>query len=260
MPGRARLVFGFPDLHWFNRDERAVAIATRAHALLKPETTVLGGDLWDATPFSRFGRKALEEMRHYLTFAKDEMLPSSRWLSRIERHTDKIVWLEGNHDDWISRWIANTPGFDRLGEELIRTPSTWMLEHHPKLSIVPFVRATDELSAYQLHPRLVTCHGWCANKYAARKHLDLSRSKSVIFHHTHRAQADVTRDPHSGSIVEAVSAGCLCKRQPIWMHGVPTDWVHGFWIAYIGRHSYTLFTVRIEMGRAVLPDGREVRA
>jgi len=260
MPGKAKVAFGFPDVHWFNRDRAAVAIATNAHKLLQPDVTVLGGDLWDATPFSRFGRKSLAETRHYKNFCRTELVPSSKWISGLEAHTKRIVWLEGNHDDWVNRWIANTPGFNDLGDELIRTPAMYMQAMHPKLEMVPFTSPRDKLSTYTLHPRLVTCHGWAANKYAARRHLDLSRSKSVVFHHTHRSQCETTRDPHTGQIIEAMSCGCLCKRQPIWQHGVPTDWVHGFWVAYLGRRTYTLFNVRIEGGRAVMPDGTEVRA
>ena len=259
MPGKARLAFGFPDIHWATRDKTALSIATNAHRLLRPDLTILGGDVWDCTPFSRFGRKSLEEMQNYQrTFCEVEMIPSLRWVNAIAAHTKRIVWLEGNHDAWLGRWVANAPCADRIGSELLRSPLRYMVDHEKKLEVVPWSNTNDRLSKFALHPRLITCHGWCANKYAARKHLELSRSKSVIFHHTHRAQREATRDPHTGDIIEAMSAGCLCKRQPIWQQGVPTDWVHGFWIAYLGRHTYTLFAVRIERGRAVLPDGREV--
>jgi hypothetical protein len=258
MPGKAMLAFGFPDVHWCNRDQDALSIAMKCHASLKPDITVIGGDVWDATPFCRFGRTP-GDLDHYRSFAADELLPVSDWFGDVERNTKRTVWLEGNHDNWIDRWLANLPGVAHLGREMIRLPSDYIKEHHPKLTIVPFTPAQEELSIFPLHENLVTCHGWACSKFAARRHLELSRTKSIIFHHTHRAQTDVTRDPHSGKIIEASSCGCLCKLVPIWKHGAPTDWVHGFWIAYLGRHTYTLFNIRIERGRAVLPDGTEVR-
>jgi hypothetical protein len=170
-----------------------------------------------------------------------------------------VVWLEGNHDIWVNRWIANLPGIERLGREMIRLPSDYVREHNPGIEFVPYTPIEERLSAYELHKDLVTCHGWCANKYSARRHLELSRTKSVLFFHTHRSQHDVTRCPHSGRIIEAMSPGCLCRLIPIWRHGQPTDWVHGFWLGYLGRHSYTAFTVRITGGRAVLPSGEEIK-
>lgn len=257
MPGKAIVAFGFPDIHWVNRDERALSVAMKCHAAIKPDITIIGGDVWDATPFCRFGRTP-GDLEGYRSFAADELLPVSDWMGDVEQHTKQVVWLEGNHDSWIDRWLANLPGIAHLGREMIRLPSEYIKQHHKSLTIVPYTPSNEQLSAYPLHNRLITCHGWTAGKFAARRHLELSRTKSVIFHHTHREQVDVTRDPHSGVIIEASSCGCLCKLVPIWRHGVPTDWVHGFWIAYLGRHTYTRFNVRIENLRAVMPDGTEV--
>lgn len=258
MSGKASLAFAFPDIHWPNRDERALSIAVSAHASMQPDVTVIGGDIFDATPFSRWARTP-GDLTHYRTFASEELLPVCEFLNGLSKNTDKLVWLEGNHDVWINRWIANLPGIERLGPGLVRTPSEYVREHVPGIEIVPYTPIIEQLSAYELHPRLCTCHGWAANKYAARRHLELSRTKSVLYFHTHRSQWDVTRDPHTGAIVEAMSPGCLCKLTPIWKHGTPTDWVHGFWLGYLGKRTYTAFNVRIEMGRAVLPNGEEVK-
>lgn len=258
MPGHAQVAFGFPDLHWCNRDKDALKIAMKCHAAIKPDITMVGGDVWDATPFCRFGRTP-GDLDGYRTFASDELLPVSDWMGDLEKNTKKLVWLEGNHDAWIDRWIANLPGIAHLGREMIRLPSEYIKQHHPKLELFPFIPATDQLVAYPLHKNLGACHGWCATKFAARRHLELSKSRSIIFHHTHREQVEVTRDPYSGAIIEASSCGCLCKLVPIWRHGVPTDWVHGCWIVYLGKRTYTRFNIRIFNGRAVLPSGEEIR-
>lgn len=259
MPGKATLAFAIPDVHWPNRDKTALAIVMKAHASLKPDITIIGGDVFDATPFSRWARTP-GDLEHYRTFASEELLPVTEWMHSLRKNTKRIIWLEGNHDIWVDRWIANLPGIERLGREMIRLPSDYIREHVAGVEFVPYTPLQEQLSSYELHPRLVTCHGWAANKYAARRHLELSRTKSVLYFHTHRSQHDVTRDPHSGAVIEAMSPGCMCRLIPIWKHGTPTDWVHGFWLGYLGRHTYTAFTVRIENGRAVMPDGTEVTA
>ena len=71
---------------------------------------------------------------------------------------------------------------------------------------------------------------------------------------------DTRADPWTGDPVEAMNAGCLCKKSPLYRHdGSPTQWAHGFWIAFIGRRSFTIYPILINKGRAVMPDGKEIR-
>jgi len=118
----------------------------------------------------------------------------------------------------------------------------------------------DRASAIVLHPKLICVHGWCATKFAAGWHREKSPFQSVIFNHTHRRQSDTLTYPMSDMPTEAMSAGCLCNRIPMYGHtGSPTGWTHGFWVAYIGKHDFTMYPVKINKGRAILPSGKEVK-
>ena len=118
----------------------------------------------------------------------------------------------------------------------------------------------DRASAIVLHPKLICVHGWAATKYAAGWHREKSPLQSVIFNHTHRMQSDTLTYPTSDAPTTAMSAGCLCNRVPMYgITGSPTGWTHGFWVAYVGADSFTIYSVIINRGRAILPCGREVK-
>lgn len=57
---------------------------------------------------------------------------------------------------------------------------------------------------------------------------------NCVFGHIHRAQADVGRSLHNG-VTGTWSPGCLCELQPLWNHGAPTDWTHGYAVQFISR-------------------------
>jgi len=253
----ARRVFGYTDIHWSDRDEHALAIAQHAQGIFAPDVTVLGGDLLNCTAFSRHPKRKLDHDEGY-DYLESELKPANRFLDEVQRWTrDETVLLEGNHDEWFERWIRNTEGAMGLQSLL---PSRYLCQRDA-FRYVSFSPGRDKRQCnYQLAPFLVATHGWCAPKYAAQHHLDRAKDISVIFHHTHRFD-DRAVPLFRGGPIRATSAGCLCKRIPMYAHnGSPTDWTHGFWVAFVGRQSFTVYPVLIANGSAVLPDGTEVRA
>lgn len=257
-PPGVRRVFGFPDIHWAIRDPVAMAVAVKAHANFKPDLTVFGGDLVDAGPFARHPRMKYGEGDY--DFIREELEPLKGFLDGIQKRTTRgrLAVVLGNHDDWVERWsLCHGMGTSLKGLR----PVEYLLEGRPNTQVVPYGRlASDSPSFYHLHPSLIVVHGWAANKYAAATHLVRGSPYSVIFNHTHRMQSEtITRC--DGSVVQAMSAGCLTKKVPVYAHGgSPTGWVHGFWVAYLGRESYTLYSVVIDRGQCVLPDGTLIRA
>ena len=78
---------------------------------------------------------------------------------------------------------------------------------------------------------------------------------------THRADASIVQNIWSpGKVIEARSAGCLCKPIPLYGTGRPVEWVNAFILGYLGRRSDTLYTIPIMDNRCILPDGTEVAA
>lgn len=250
----------FGDVHWRVRDETAVAVLEATVARIKPDILVCLGDLFDATPFSRHGHHKISEA-DATDWGEDELRPANAFLDRLQRHTqEKTIYIEGNHDAWVERWAANSNVGGQSIYSLI-SPRQHLTRGRAAFRYIPWVEEWMNKSSYAvMNPRLIAAHGWCANKHAAAKHLDMAKPRSIIYGHTHRQDRSTDRNPYTGEILEAIGCGCLCKLQPLYRHGgAPTQWSHGIVVGYLGKKSYQAYPVTIERGSAILPDGKEIR-
>jgi predicted phosphodiesterase len=258
MKTRSKRVFGFTDIHWENRDDEALHTAMAAMEDFKPDIVVIGGDLLDCSPFSHHPRKKMVEGLGR-GWNERELVPAIQFLDWVQDRTSYTYFLEGNHEEWIERFCMTGGAAYRAIYDII-SPKRNLSRGRKNFKYISYTNTKGTSGGcVKLSPRLSVVHGWTTCKHAAAKHLELSRTRSIIFHHTHRRQMATGRDPWSGQPIEAFSAGCLCKLQPIYAHGgSPTEWTHGFWVAYLGKHSYTAYPIPIIKGAAVLPDGRKI--
>ena len=243
---------GYPDIHIPDHDEEALAVAEAAQREFKPDNVIVGNDLFNATPFSRWGNATIEE-----STAKDwkatELDPANAFIDRVQKHTKMTYFQFGNHDDHIERWAARGDTANRSIFSLISIEANLGRDREN----IVFVKRDQHIT---LHPKLICIHGWSYCKHVAAFHINKSPLRSVIFNHAHRRQEITTTFPAADMPTTAMCAGCLCKRQPMWKHdGNPTGWTHGFWVAYVGSHDFTMYSVIINKGRAILPNGKEVR-
>lgn len=251
-------VFGYTDIHWRIRNEKALEVAMKAQAEFRPDVTVIGGDLLDCEPFTRWPPNRPEDP--IVDWVTTELRPASSFLDKVQSRTKHCtVMLEGNHDAWVERWAANS----KTGKSVYSavSPRMNLCQGRSKFRYVRWKTDGNALSSYfPLGGGTMAVHGWTQCKHAAAEHARLAKCRSVIFHHTHRMQMEVWRNPWTGEPLTAVSAGCLCNLQPVYAHGgSPTDWVHGFWVAYISKAGSAIYPVQIVKGKAVLPEGKEIR-
>lgn len=265
MPNATR-VFGYPDIHWGERDEYAMSVADKAHRYFKPDVTVVGGDLLDCGAFSRFPTSSIAEDTGD-DWVEKELKPACRWLTRVQERTRiHTVFLEGNHEARVERVCADGGKALRAIYPLV-SPRANIQRGRKKFTYVPWVTngstAGPESGRYDLAPNLTCVHGWFTSKYPARKHVETSRTQSIIFHHTHRVDSVTIKDAWTGELLSGTGTGCLCKLNPMYAHGGrPTDWCHAFWVAFISKRDprkNTHYVVPIGPSGAVLPDGKEIR-
>lgn len=251
--------FGYPDIHFPDHDPEALAVAEAAQREFKPDYVITGNDMLNCTPFSRHPKQTIEDAM-IVDFKTTELDVANAFLDRVQKYTKFTYFQEGNHDAWLERWTANMGHAAACLHSLISVQANLSRGRENFKYVRQVSSREDRMSAIQLHPKLICVHGWAATKYAAGWHREKSPFQSVIFNHTHRMQSDTLTYPGADMPTTAMSAGCLCNRVPMYGHsGSPTGWTHGFWCAYVGRRDFTLYSVPINKGRAILPNGKEVK-
>jgi len=258
MPKGYHLVMVLPDLHVPYHDELALSCVLKTHDYLKPKRTIILGDWLDAEPFKTHPTKNLLEAKAY-DFKRDEVDPCNDILDTLQKNSDLLVFIEGNHEFRVERAAAagNHKGFSSIYSLI--SPKHLLGANRKNFIWVPYQK---QLSHYKITKDLWAFHGWSHAKHVAETHLNYLMSVSAVFGHVHRQQAAVRRNKVTDKLIKAWTPGCLCKLQPLWDTQTPTDWVHGFSIIYVkndGSHWFD-YTINIENGTCVLPGGKLITA
>jgi len=251
----SKTVLAFGDVHIPYQQPGAVEVFCRVAERLRPDLVVCLGDLLDCSQFSRhpptYGLLETE-------YAAD-LDTAIALLDRLQATCDRLVIIEGNHEYRIDRWAAATA--KGRGAYSMLAPRVRLTASRPGTTYVRYGSASGRYPHYRLNNRIVAVHGWSYARNATKQHLAISQGRSVIFGHTHRADASIVQNVWSpGRVVQARSAGCLSKTIPLYGTGRPVEWVNAFILGYLGRRSDTLYTIPVMGDRCILPDGTEVRA
>lgn len=230
-----------------------------AHRELKPKRTVILGDWLDAQAFSEHPVRSYAEERAQ-TFFEAEVTPCRELLAELEKNTDEIIYLEGNHEHRVERTCVRLGGIMADLADMV-SPKRLLSEGRTKpFTWVPYIPQAQILSHYKIAHDLLAIHGWTWCKHAAAKHLELAKKYSIVHGHTHRKQSFYSRDPITGHVYQAWSPGCLSRLQPIYQTSSPTEWVHGFSLVWCSDDlkRWTEYSPTIDRGVCVLPDGRKI--
>jgi predicted phosphodiesterase len=250
-----KTILAFGDVHVPHQHAGAVEVLCRAAERLRPDLIVCLGDLLDCGQFSvhppTFGMPQTEYV--------DDLAAANALLDRLQAVCDRLVIIEGNHEYRLDRWAAGTA--EGRGAYSMLAPRIRLTQGRPRCIYVRYGSADGRYPHYRLNGRVIAVHGWSYARNATKQHLSISQGKSVIHGHTHRADASIVQNVWSpGKVVQARSAGCLCKTIPLYGTGRPVEWANAFILGYLGRRSDTLYTIPVLDGRCILPDGAEVRA
>lgn len=264
----SHLVMILPDLHLPVHDKSALRVALRAFEKLKPQRLIILGDWLDAAFASAHPVSSREEAEKNGStggYIQNEIEPCRRLLEEFEEHAQEIIYLEGNHEFRVERLITRERGAWLAIPELVLPSKLLAMGRKKKFTWVPYQHNATHGNAYrlphyQIADGLIAVHGWSTAKAAAAKHLELVRGYSIVYGHTHRAQADSLRHPMTGTVLKGWSPGCLASLQPMWMHQKPTEWSHGFSLIYCKNDgsAWTEYTITIDRGQCILPDGTKI--
>jgi len=192
----------------------------------KPDKLILGGDIMNVDSLSHWSlaggkRLTLEGKR----FQKEcdvmgELLDELR---EAVGEGCEIVYLEGNHEDWVNQYIEQHPEM----EGIINIPLMLELEER-NIKWIPY---KDKNNYYKVG-KLYYTHGEYVNKYHSAKMLQAWNCNIRYGHlHTHQV-ATKTSKKSIGDTHKAISIPCLCKDGD-YLQGKSNSWMQGFHIAYI---------------------------
>ena len=250
--GRSKTMLAFGDVHVPHQNPRALEVFCRVAERIRPDLIVCLGDILDCGQFSTHPPTyGVPETDYH-----EDLKTANVLLDRLQKVCGRLVMVEGNHEYRLDRWAAATA--EGRGAYSLLAPRL-QLTRNRRCRYVPYGAADGRYPHYQVNNRIIAVHGWSYAKQATRNHLQISQGKSVIHGHTHRADVHISQNIWSpGQVIQARSAGCLCKPIPLYGTGRPVEWVNAFIIGYLGRRSDTLYTVPIMDNRCILPDGAEV--
>lgn len=196
----------------------------------KPNLLILGGDFMNIDSLSRWSlaggkRLTLEGKR----FAK-ECKYAEALLDRLQLASGKdckIIYLEGNHEDWVNQYIEQHPEM----QGIIDLPLMLNLEERG-IAWIPY-RSKDN---YYKVGKLFYTHGDYCNVHHARKMVS-SWNCNVRYGHVHTHQVFTSSSKRGISDQnKAIAIPCLCK-DGSYMESRPTSWSHGFHIAHINKRG-----------------------
>jgi len=201
---------------------------------------------------------AAERLRPDMIVCLGDLLAGAL-LDRLQKACDRLVMVEGNHEYRLDRWAAATA--EGRGAYSMLAPRIQLMRGRKRCTYVRYGTTSGKYPHYAVNSRIIAVHGWSYARHATKNHLQISQGKSVIHGHSHRADTSIIQNIWSPArIIQARSAGCLCKPIPLYGTGRPVEWINAFILGYLGRRSDTLYTIPIMDGRCILPDGTEVAA
>lgn len=207
----------------------------------KPDELVIGGDFLDCEPLSHWvmdKHRRVEGQRIILDYDL-----ANKELDFFEKYCKKIVYLEGNHENWIEDFIDRNPALEGT------------LEIRKNLRLKE--RGIEWVSINKLYRvgKLYCTHGFYTSKYHSIKHL-LAYGCNIVYGHVHQPQVSMINmkmvEPY-----KAVSLGCLCGHEPEYMENRPANWMNGFGIVYLHPNGeFNLYSVDIVNGKFISPMGK----
>ncbi len=211
-----------PDVHV---DSNGVApvyeVVKRYIKRTKPDVVVLAGDFAETEALSHW--LVSKKCRVNVASHGVECAAVAKELDFLQKYCDKIVWLEGNHENWVMQYLEDHP-------ELTGT-----IEFQNMLDLSS--RGIEWVPQHELHwlGKLAVTHGLYLGNNHAKKHLD-SYGCNVMYGHTHRSDMH-TMNMVQQNTMKAWGLPCLCNKKPHFMKNKPCKWDQGFGDVYVADNG-----------------------
>lgn len=221
------------DLHWPSHNRTLWYNILDFIKEEQPDVFILGGDNlnFDAVDHWKMekgqkrpleGKRLLKEYNGFnqtILQELEEILP---------KHCRKI-FLFGNHEDWVERYIDKHPEVEG------------MLEVRNNLPLKEW--ETYEYGEAAKTGKLLWIHGEVTSKHSASKTADIY-GKNVAFGHGHTQQTFTNTTPYNQESHMACELPCACDLNPDYVKNKSKRWVNGFGVFYLADNgNFNLYPI-----------------
>jgi len=237
-----------PDKHFPYHDTKAISVVCKAIEKIKPDIYVDLGDSgeWESVSHWQWRKKRRPPLEYQLPHVDKEIEQVNAGMDLIDASLDKAGTkerhiTEGNHDDWLNRFVDENPylkGY--LFKDAVRLKQRGYT-FHP----IGTMLKIGHLYFYHGHHFAGINH--------TRNHL-LRLGCNVMYGHHHDIQQSSMT--HMDGQKSAWSIGCLKDmrdEQNTWLGGRPINWSHAFAIVdFFTKGHFTVHVIQIIDGRTSL--------
>jgi len=203
----------------------------------KPHEIILLGDFLDCTSVSAWlkNKKRKTENKRLLK----EYDRGNEELDFLAKYSKQITYLEGNHENWVERYIDENPNVEGL------------LELPKKLHLTKRDIKWFKLNTLYRKGKAFFTHGIFYNKYHAWKHL-ITYGCCIVYGHSHNAQTHMMNMKMQEPIM-AYGLGCLCDHEPDFLKGKPANWLNQFGVFMLNGKTgrFNLYPVNITANKFI---------
>jgi len=232
-------MIAMPDTHVKYRDRDAVKCFLQFVSFYRPQIFMIMGDFIDAAGISHWPQDDLEPRR-----IVPEALEARMLLEELVKATPKAtrLYLTGNHEDWIRQAMNGMPElFENISDLGIDIDLESMLDLKKyEFELFPVNHFVNIGKAW-------FTHGLYTGDNHPKKHFT-TLGENLYYGHTHDIKSYVETGMHGTR--ENHALGCLCRKDPKFTRGKPTNWVHAFGIfEFLPSGDYNFMCPRIRDGK-----------
>ena len=237
-----------PDKHFPYHDVPAINCLIKCIEVIKPDTYIDLGDVgeWESVSHWQWKRKKRPPLEYQIPDIDKEVAHVNAGMDSIDEVLDKVncktkYFLEGNHDDWLNRFVHENPYLKQYKVEKCLNLKERGYIYYP-------------MGEYLKIGKLHFYHGHhFAGVHNTKNHLSKLVANIIYGHHHDLQQSSVT---HMDGVKSAWSIGCLkdmSNEANAWLGNRKHNWGHAFAIVdFFEKGYFTVHVMQIINGRTCL--------
>ena len=237
-----------PDKHFPYHDVPAINCLVKCIEKIKPTMYIDLGDVgeWESVSHWQWNKKRRPPLEYQIPFIEEEIAHVNAGMDIIDEVLDKVntkkrYFIEGNHDDWLNKFVHENPYLERYKVKECLKLKKRGYTYYP---IGKFLKI-GKLNFYHGHH--------FAGVHHTRNHLIRLGANIMYGHHHDLQQSSAT---HMDGPKSAWSIGCLkdmTSEANEWLGGRKTNWAHAFAIVdFFEKGFFTVHILQIIDGKTCL--------